>query len=264
MACISSRVVELAALLEVVLELEGPVEVILEAALAPTGDHQDVGDPGADRLLDHVLDGRLVDERQHLLGLGLGGRQEPGAQAGCRDDSFAYQGGNHNVFLPPSGRPPPQQDGTIRPAGTLSSRRARLLRVRRSETSMPTYEYRCKTCGEHVEVVQSFKDEPLTACPACGGPLRKVFGNIGIAFKGSGFYKNDSRTAAKQRSSLGSASSSSDGGGEVLADRRPSSKTSSDSGKSSSTPASPRPTRANHRPGSGFRQGGGRLLTWWR
>jgi putative FmdB family regulatory protein len=62
---------------------------------------------------------------------------------------------------------------------------------------MPTYEYRCKECGEHLEVVQSFKDDALTTCPACGGPLRKVFGSIGIAFKGSGFYKNDSRSVAK-------------------------------------------------------------------
>jgi putative FmdB family regulatory protein len=58
---------------------------------------------------------------------------------------------------------------------------------------MPTYEYACKDCKEHVEVVQSFKDEPLTTCPLCGGPLRKVFGSIGISFKGSGFYKTDSR-----------------------------------------------------------------------
>jgi putative FmdB family regulatory protein len=58
---------------------------------------------------------------------------------------------------------------------------------------MPTYEYACKSCDEHVEVVQSFKDGPLTECPSCGGPLRKVFGSIGISFKGSGFYKTDSR-----------------------------------------------------------------------
>lgn len=58
---------------------------------------------------------------------------------------------------------------------------------------MPTYEYACKSCGEHLEVVQSFKDDGLTECPACGGTLRKVFGNIGITFKGSGFYKTDSR-----------------------------------------------------------------------
>ena len=63
---------------------------------------------------------------------------------------------------------------------------------------MPTYEYACKSCGEHLEVVQSFKDEPLTTCANCGGELRKVFGSIGIAFKGSGFYKTDSRPAAKK------------------------------------------------------------------
>ena len=61
---------------------------------------------------------------------------------------------------------------------------------------MPTYEYACKQCGEHLEVVQRFTDDPLTECPSCAGPLRKVFGNIGISFKGSGFYKNDSRTSA--------------------------------------------------------------------
>ena len=58
---------------------------------------------------------------------------------------------------------------------------------------MPTYEYACKDCGEHLEVVQSFRDDPLTECPNCGGPLRKVFGNIGVVLKGSGFYRNDSR-----------------------------------------------------------------------
>jgi putative FmdB family regulatory protein len=61
---------------------------------------------------------------------------------------------------------------------------------------VPTYEYACKQCGEHLEVVQSFRDDPLTECPACGGPLRKVFGAIGIAFKGSGFYKTDSRDSS--------------------------------------------------------------------
>ncbi|HET9058453.1 MAG TPA: FmdB family zinc ribbon protein [Acidimicrobiales bacterium] len=62
---------------------------------------------------------------------------------------------------------------------------------------MPTYEYACKACGHHLEVVQSFKDSALTECPNCGGPLRKVFGNIGITFKGSGFYKTDSRSDRK-------------------------------------------------------------------
>ena len=66
---------------------------------------------------------------------------------------------------------------------------------------MPTYEYACKKCGEHLEVVQSFKDDALTECPNCGGELRKVFGSVGIVFKGSGFYKTDSRPAGKSSSS---------------------------------------------------------------
>ena len=62
---------------------------------------------------------------------------------------------------------------------------------------MPTYDYRCKACGQELEVFQSFTDEPLTTCEACGGELRKLFGAPGIAFKGSGFYKNDSRGSRK-------------------------------------------------------------------
>ncbi|MGH9095714.1 MAG: FmdB family zinc ribbon protein [Acidimicrobiales bacterium] len=61
---------------------------------------------------------------------------------------------------------------------------------------MPTYEYACRDCSRHLEIVQSFTDDSLTECPTCGGRLRKVFGNIGIAFKGSGFYKNDSRVSS--------------------------------------------------------------------
>ena len=59
---------------------------------------------------------------------------------------------------------------------------------------MPKYEYACKSCGEHLEVVQSFTDAPLTECPACGGPLRKVFSAPAISFKGSGFYRTDNRS----------------------------------------------------------------------
>ena len=64
---------------------------------------------------------------------------------------------------------------------------------------MPTYDYRCKACGQELEVFQSFSDEPLTTCEACGGELRKLFGAPGIAFKGSGFYKTDSRGSSKRR-----------------------------------------------------------------
>ena len=82
---------------------------------------------------------------------------------------------------------------------------------------MPTYEYRCANCEEHLEVVQSFSDDPLTTCPNCGKKtLRKVFSPVGIVFKGSGFYKTDSRrggggskTKEKETTSSSSSSSSS-------------------------------------------------------
>ena len=66
---------------------------------------------------------------------------------------------------------------------------------------MPTYEYACRSCGQHVEVAQAFTDPPLTSCPNCGGELRKVFGNVGIVLKGSGFYKTDSRNATGKKGS---------------------------------------------------------------
>ena len=83
---------------------------------------------------------------------------------------------------------------------------------------MPTYQYTCTECGEPVEAVQKFSDAPLTVCAACGGRLRKVFSPVGIVFKGSGFYRTDSRNGAsatapatkdKEKSSSDSSSSSS-------------------------------------------------------
>lgn len=88
---------------------------------------------------------------------------------------------------------------------------------------MPTYQYRCRDCGEELEVVQSFTDKPKTKCPACKGSLRKVFAAPGISFKGSGFYKNDSRGSS---SSATSSSSSSDTKAETK------SESSTDSGSS--------------------------------
>ncbi len=72
---------------------------------------------------------------------------------------------------------------------------------------MPTYEYACRDCGEHIEVVQSFRDDPLTVCGHCGGALRKVFSAAGIVFKGSGYYVTDSRKAAARKSESTSESS---------------------------------------------------------
>ena len=97
---------------------------------------------------------------------------------------------------------------------------------------MPTYEYACKSCGQHLEVVQSFKDDSLTTCAVCGGPLRKVFGSIGISFKGSGFYKTDSRSGGKKSESSSSSSSESKGSESKT---EPKSSSSSESSSSSSS-----------------------------
>lgn len=97
---------------------------------------------------------------------------------------------------------------------------------------MPTYEYRCKDCGHEFEAQQAFSDDPLTECPDCAGPVRKVFGAVGISFKGSGFYKTDSRSSgSSSSSSAGSAGSS---------DSTSSSSTSADT-SSTSSPASATP-----------------------
>jgi putative FmdB family regulatory protein len=79
---------------------------------------------------------------------------------------------------------------------------------------MPTYEYECTVCGQHIEVFQRFSEDPLTTCGVCGGKLRKVFHPAGIVFKGSGFYATDSRAkassgAASTKDSDGGSSSSS-------------------------------------------------------
>ena len=79
---------------------------------------------------------------------------------------------------------------------------------------MPTYEYACRDCGEHVEVFQSFRDDPLTVCGLCGGRLRKVFSAAGIVFKGSGYYVTDSRKAPASDSGGADRTSGDEGKGE--------------------------------------------------
>lgn len=65
---------------------------------------------------------------------------------------------------------------------------------------MPTYEYLCQECDQPLEVFQSFTDDALTECPSCGGVLKKVFGSVGVVFKGSGFYRTDSRDSKSSAS----------------------------------------------------------------
>jgi putative FmdB family regulatory protein len=74
--------------------------------------------------------------------------------------------------------------------------------------TVPTYQYACTACGHQLEAVQTFADDPLTECPACEGRLRKLFSGIGVVFKGSGFYRTDSRAAATSSASASSSSSS--------------------------------------------------------
>ncbi|MFD7279919.1 FmdB family zinc ribbon protein [Streptomyces sp. NPDC059862] len=74
---------------------------------------------------------------------------------------------------------------------------------------MPTYQYQCTECGEGLEAVQKFTDDALTECPNCGGRLKKVFSAVGIVFKGSGFYRNDSRGSSSSSSSASSKPSTS-------------------------------------------------------
>ena len=92
---------------------------------------------------------------------------------------------------------------------------------------MPKYQYQCKDCGEALEVQQSFTDDALTVCPNCGGDLRKVFNAVGVVFKGSGFYRNDSR----------SSSSSSDAAKPAAKESSTSSSSSDSSTTTTSTPA---------------------------
>lgn len=80
---------------------------------------------------------------------------------------------------------------------------------------MPTYQYACTACDDQLEVAQKFTDDPLTECAACGGRLRKVFAPVGVVFKGSGFYHNDSRAegaTGKASESSGHGAESSDRG----------------------------------------------------
>ena len=101
---------------------------------------------------------------------------------------------------------------------------------------MPTYQYACTDCGDRSEVVQRFTDDPLTVCSACGGKLRKVFSPVGIVFKGSGFYRTDSRSGSSTVSAgaaNGSAESSSGSNG-ASSDSASSSKPA-DSGSSASS-----------------------------
>ncbi|MGW7490558.1 FmdB family zinc ribbon protein [Streptomyces sp. NPDC054786] len=101
---------------------------------------------------------------------------------------------------------------------------------------MPTYQYQCTECGEGLEAVQKFTDDALTECPGCNGRLKKVFSAVGIVFKGSGFYRNDSRGSSSSSSPSKNASAS---GTSSSSDSSSSSSGSSSSGGSDTKSSAP-------------------------
>ncbi len=105
---------------------------------------------------------------------------------------------------------------------------------------MPTYQYACTACDERLEAVQSFTDAPLVECPACGGTLRKVFSAVGVVFKGSGFYKTDSRgkTGSPDGAKTETKADAAGGKGDTPA---ATSSSSSDSGSTSTSTATATP-----------------------
>jgi putative FmdB family regulatory protein len=103
-----------------------------------------------------------------------------------------------------------------------------------SEVFVPTYSYACTECGNRFDAVQAFSDDALTSCPKCSGRLRKLFGSVGVVFKGSGFYRTDSRESAKSSSNGSTSSSESTTSSSSSSDK---SSSSSSDGSSSTTSA---------------------------
>ncbi|WP_419842011.1 FmdB family zinc ribbon protein [Candidatus Poriferisodalis sp.] len=127
---------------------------------------------------------------------------------------------------------------------------------------MPTYQYRCTDCGQSFERYQSFSDDPITVCPlpavslprrgdavhealandktaaTCGGEVRKIFSNVGISFKGSGFYRNDSRASSKSSSGSSTSKTAGESSSDSVSDSPSSTSTSSDSVSSASASSS--------------------------
>ncbi|MBL8926856.1 MAG: FmdB family transcriptional regulator [Pseudonocardia sp.] len=115
---------------------------------------------------------------------------------------------------------------------------------------MPTYQYACTACGHRFEAVQRFSDASLTDCPECAGRLRKVFSSVGIVFKGSGFYRTDSRVGAsdgpaKEKVSADSSTSSGSGDAKSPSSSDSSSKKPDSGSSSSSTSASTSPSTSS-------------------
>ncbi|MEV8178441.1 FmdB family zinc ribbon protein [Cellulosimicrobium funkei] len=103
---------------------------------------------------------------------------------------------------------------------------------------MPTYAYTCTACGHAFDIHQSFSDDALTVCPECSGRLRKVFSSVGVTFKGSGFYRTDSRSGGKTSTAPAASASSASSSSSSSAGSPSSSGGTGSGGASSSSAAS--------------------------
>ncbi len=125
---------------------------------------------------------------------------------------------------------------------------------------MPTYEYACTNCEDRLEIVQSIHEETLVDCPVCGnGKLRKIFGNVGVVFKGSGFYRTDSRNDRQgSESKVATSDAKSETKTETKAESKSEAKTESKSESKSETPSVPKSeSKSTSKPASPAKAGSG-------
>jgi putative FmdB family regulatory protein len=110
---------------------------------------------------------------------------------------------------------------------------------------VPTYQYACTECGHAFDQVQSFTDDALTECPVCSGRLRKVYNAVGVVFKGSGFYRNDSRSATSGAPASGSSDAKSDSKSETKSDTKSESKSEAKSDSKSEKKSDAKPAASS-------------------
>ena len=145
---------------------------------------------------------------------------------------------------------------------SISLSASETLRDHHEESLMPTYQYRCTECGNDLEAVQKFSDPALTECPTCHGSLRKIFNAVGVVFKGSGFYRTDSRAKESSSSDGSSTASGNETKGKDAATNGSSEKkstaesgTSSASGNGSKTDGAKAPAKASSSSSTGSSSG---------
>jgi putative FmdB family regulatory protein len=136
----------------------------------------------------------------------------------------------------------PVLDGIRRRSASLALSRTECQD--REERGVPTYQYRCTDCGEPLEVVQSFTDDALTVCPACNGTLRKVFSSVGVVFKGSGFYRTDSRAESNPAAKADTAASAT----ETKTDTKSETKSDANSDTKSDAKSDTKPAKNESKP----------------